>query len=255
MSNERPPLLELRGAGRRWGERSALSDLSLSIPPGQSVALVGPSGSGKTTLLRLLAGALAASEGGVTVSGQDMRSLRHRELQRYRARCGIVPQSQALIRQLSVHHNVAAGLLAERPWYRVAASLLVRTDALRVRVALEQVGLRDRQWDDVSTLSFGQQQRVAVARALVRDPLVLLADEPTASLDPVTARAVADLLAAQARRRGATLVVSTHQPDRMIERVDRVIGLRDGRIALDSATHDLASGDLDAFYDGAGGRQ
>jgi phosphonate transport system ATP-binding protein len=254
VANDSPPVLELRDAGRRWGDRSALSGLSLSIPAGQRVALVGPSGSGKTTLLRLLAGALTASEGSVSIGGRDLCSLRHRELKRYRARCGIVPQSQALVRQLSVHHNVAAGLLADKVWYRVAASLLVRTDTSRVRAALAQVGLQDRQWDDVSILSSGQQQRVAVARALIRDPVVLLADEPTASLDPVTAGTVADLLAGQACRRGATLIVSTHQPDRMIERVDRVIGLRGGRVALDAATRDLASRDLDAFYDGEPGK-
>ncbi len=252
---EAAPVLELRVAGRRWGERTALTELSLSIPAGQCVALVGPSGSGKTTLLRLLAGALVASEGVVLAGGRDLRQHGHRALQRHRARCGIVPQGQALVRQLSVHHNVLAGLLAEWPWYRVAASLLVGTDSRRVHRVLDHVGIGDRQWEPVSVLSGGQQQRVAVARALVRDPSLLLADEPTASLDPATALAITRLLVGQARRRGATLVLSTHHLSQVIDHVDRVIGLREGRVVLDASTTDLGDGALDALYNGGGERE
>jgi len=248
------PVLELHAAGRRFGARTALQALSLSIPAGQCVALVGPSGSGKTTLLRMLAGALVASEGVVRAGGQDLRRQGHRALQRHRARCGIVPQGQALVRQLSVHHNVLAGLLAGWPWYRVAASLLLRTDAARVRGVLDQLGIGDRQWEPVSVLSGGQQQRVAVARALVRDPALLLADEPTASLDPATAAAITRLLVGQARRRGATLVLSTHHPGQVIDSVDRVVGLRRGRVVLDAPTRDLDEGTLGALYDGVGER-
>ena len=247
---EAAPALELRDAGRRWGARRALEGLSLSIPGGQCVALVGPSGSGKTTLLRMLSGALAASQGAVMAGGVDLHRLGHRALQRYRAGCGIVPQSQALVRQLSVHQNVVAGLLAEWPWYRVAASLLARSEEERVRGVLEQVGIGDRQWDSVSLLSGGQQQRVAVARALVRDPVLILADEPTASLDPTIAQSITSLLAGQARRRGATLVVSTHHLGQLIDCVDRVIGLREGRAVLDVPVEDLSADALDALYDG-----
>ncbi len=245
-----PPVLELRSAGRQWGALPALYDLSLSIPAGQCVALVGPSGSGKTTLLRLLAGTLVASEGAVLAANQDLRGLGHRGLQEHRKRCGIVPQSQSLVRQLSVHHNVIAGLLAEWPWYRAAASLVVRTHAKLVRDVLEQVGIGDRQWEPVSVLSGGQQQRVAVARALVRDPLLILADEPTASLDPATAVAINDLLVAQARRRGATLVISTHHLSQVSDHVDRIIGLREGRVVLDASTSELSDDALDVLYNG-----
>lgn len=210
--------------------------------------MVGASGSGKTTLIKLLAGALVATDGVVEAGGQDLHQLGTRALQRYRARCGIVPQSQALVRQLSVHHNVLAGLLAEWPWYRIAGSLVLRTLAQRVREVLDQVGIGDRQWEPVSVLSGGQQQRVAVARALIRDPLLLLADEPTASLDPTTALEICDLVVGQARRRGATLVFSTHHLGHVIDHVDRVIGLRDGRVVLDKSTVDFDPGVLDALY-------
>ena len=247
---ESPPILELREAGRDWGSRSALRGLSLRIPAGECVAVVGPSGSGKTTLLRLLAGALAASEGEVLVGERDLCSLGHRDLQRYRARCGIVPQSQALVRPLSVHRNVLAGLLPEWPWYRVVASLLVRSEVERVRAVLDGVGIGDRQWDPVSILSGGQQQRVAVARALMREPLLLLADEPTASLDPTTAVEIMELLVGLARERGATLVISTHHLSQVVDHVDRVIGLRRGRIVLDAPRHDLSDEALDGLYSG-----
>jgi len=228
-----------------------LSEISLSIPPGQCVALVGPSGSGKTTLLRLLAGSLVASKGRVLAENRDLHEFGHRALQQFRARCGIVPQSQALIRQLSVHHNVLAGLLAEWPWYRVAGSLLVRTASRRVRSVLDQVGIvgiGDRQWEPISVLSGGQQQRVAIARALIRAPSVLLADEPTASLDPTTALEIGDLVVGQARKRGATLVFSTHHLNHVIDHVDRVIGLREGRVVLDQPVHNFDAGNLDALY-------
>ena len=244
------PFLELRSASRRFGARTALRDVSLSIPAGQHVALVGPSGSGKTTLLRLLAGSLATSGGEVRAGDRDLRRLSHGALRRHRARCGIVPQNQTLVRQLSVHHNVTAGLLAEWPWYRIAASLLFRTDVTRVGQVLTQVGIADRQWEPVSALSGGQQQRIAVARALIRDPLVLLADEPTASLDPATARDIADVLVAQARKRAATLVIGTHHLSQVSHHVDRILGLRDGRIVLDAPADDVDAAALDALYEG-----
>jgi phosphonate transport system ATP-binding protein len=242
------PILELRDAGRNWGDRSALRELSLRIPAGERVALVGPSGSGKTTLLRMLAGSLAASRGQVLAGGFDLCDMGQGDLQRHRAHCGIVPQGQALVRPLSVHRNVLAGLLPDWPWYRVLESLLRRVEVERVAFALDQVGIGDRQWDPVSILSGGQQQRVAVARALVREPLLLLADEPTASLDPKTAVEIMELLVGLARDRAATLVISTHHLSQVVDHVDRVIGLRRGRVVLDAPRRDLSDDALDGLY-------
>lgn len=240
----------MQDAGRQWGNRVALRGVSLTIPPGQCIALVGPSGSGKTTLLRLLAGALAATEGEVRAGDRDLCSMGHRELQEYRAHLGIVPQSQALVRQLSVHHNVLAGLLAEWPWYRVAASMIVRTESDRVRQVLDPLGIGDRQWDSVSVLSGGQQQRVAVARALIRKPLVILADEPTASLDPATALGITNTLVKQARDHDATLVISTHHLSQVAHHVDRIIGLRHGQVVIDAPRNELSNDALDGLYNG-----
>lgn len=242
------PRIELVEVSRAWGPHTALDRVSLVIEPGERVALVGPSGAGKTTLLRLVAGALRPSAGRVVVDGRDLDSLGTRALAAHRSRCGIVEQSQLLVRQLPVHHNVLAGLVSLWPWYRIAWSLIARTDQERVRAALAEVGLASRQWDGVAELSGGQQQRVAVARALIRRPDVVLADEPTASLDPATADEIASLLLAHSAARGATLLLSTHHLSQVHRRVDRIVGLKAGRVVLDAPPEDVQATSLAALY-------
>ena len=193
-----------------------LDGFSMHAAPGELVALLGPSGSGKTTLLSILSGMIAASSGRVMVNNIDVLGLRGADLERYRrSTIGIVFQGFNLIPSLSARENVAAPLLVAGANRRQA---LARADQL-----LDEVGMADRGDHRPIHLSGGQQQRVAVARGLVGDPIVLLADEPTANLDHISAEAVVDLLR-RLRERGRTIVISTHD-DRLLPAVDQVVNM------------------------------
>jgi phosphonate transport system ATP-binding protein len=244
------PQVELAAVSRRWGAQVALADLSLTIAPGTRVAVVGPSGSGKTTLLRLVMGALLPSAGQVRIDDVDLARAAPKILRRHRRRCGLIDQGSLLIPQITVHGNVVAGLVPDWPWHRILASVVWSLERERVGALLAEVGLADRQWDRARTLSGGQQQRVAIARALASEPGILLADEPTAALDPTTSAEVVQLLVAEARARQATLIVCTHRIAEVKDHMDRVIGLRAGRLAFDLPPTELGENHLDALYEG-----
>jgi len=191
-----------------------LDGFTMHAPPGQLVALLGPSGSGKTTLLSMLSGMIEAHSGSVVVDGIDVLALKGKALEQYRRNTiGIVFQGFNLIPSLTARENVAAPLLIAGTKRKVA---LARADAL-----LDEVGLADRGHHKPLHLSGGQQQRVAVARGIVGDPLVLLADEPTANLDHISAEAVVELLR-RLRDRGRTIIISTHD-DRLLPAMDQVV--------------------------------
>ena len=248
------PRFVLRKVARRWGPRHALSDVDLTIAPGERIALIGPSGSGKTTLLRLLMAALSPSSGSVTASGIDISRMSPAQIRTHRQRCGLVDQAAHMIPRLSVHDNVIAGRVATWPWWKTLASMIRSFDQAPVRSLLAAVGLADRQWDRADELSGGQMQRVAIARALAANQRVLLADEPTAALDPVTSAEVIALLARETRRRDATLVVSTHRVNQVCDQVDRIIALRDGRVAFDGPTATIDDAAIDGLYEGSNER-
>ncbi|BDG62433.1 cell division ATP-binding protein FtsE [Caldinitratiruptor microaerophilus] len=203
----------------------ALDGVDLDVAPGELVFLTGRSGAGKTTLLRLLLGAAVPAAGSLTVLGVDMTRAAPEDVQRVRRRIGMVFQEFRLFRGRSAYDNVAIAL-------RVAG---VGGAELRRRTleALAAVGLADLAGRRVETLSWGQQQRVAVARALVRRPALVLADEPTGNLDAETAGAVVDLLAA-ARQAGATVLVATHDRGAIERAGGRIVQLEGGRIVADT---------------------
>jgi putative ABC transport system ATP-binding protein len=221
------PLYEVREATRVFSKGRllvrALDAVSLTSEPAELVALEGPSGSGKTTLLQLL-GALDRPTGGVVLfEGRDLGALPDRELARLRLDAfGFVFQQFNLIPTLTALENVEAGL---------APTGLPRSELRRrSEVLLEEVGLSDRAAHLPAQLSGGEQQRAAIARALVVEPRVILADEPTGNLDSKTGADVIDLLAGLAARRGTTVVVATHDAS-LAERAPRRIAMRDGRLA------------------------
>lgn len=224
--NEIPPALEARALvkGYRDGARriEVLRGLDLVVAPGSSLAVLGASGSGKSTLLHLLGGLDRPDGGGVAVEGRDLARLGVRERLHFRnRRLGFVYQFHHLIAELSAGDNVALPLvLGGRSW---------RSARGEAAALLGRVGLGARLHNRPSTLSGGERQRVAVARALVARPALVLADEPTGNLDPATGGEVVQLLCELPRAEGAALVVATH--DAHLARVlDRRLVLREGRL-------------------------
>lgn len=217
----------LRREYRAGAERvAALADVSLDLAPGEFAVLAGPSGSGKTTLLNLLGLLDTPDAGTVSLEGRDVAGLGERGRARLRReRIGFVFQSHQLIPVLTAEENVAFPL-----WLRG----LAETECVsRARAALASVGLEGLERRRPEGLSGGQRQRVAVARALVGEPAVVLADEPTASLDGESALRLVDLLSTLNRERGVAFLLSSHDP-RVVERSRRRIDLGDGRIRSDT---------------------
>ena len=202
------------------GPVEILRDVSLAIEPGEAVALIGPSGSGKSSLLMVLGGLERPTAGRVAVAGQELGGLDENALARLRRRSiGIVFQSFHLLPTMTALENVAVPLeLAGR-----------RNAAEAAREALGRVGLAHRTGHYPGQLSGGEQQRVAIARALIADPPLLLADEPTGNLDGATGRIVIDCLFEEQARRGAALLLITHDPE-LASRCDRQVHLDDGRL-------------------------
>ncbi len=198
------------------------------------MAIVGPSGAGKSTLLGLLNGAVQPTAGRVEVLGRDLSTLRGRDLRSLRRRVGTISQQFDLVGPLQVVHNVNAGHLASWSLVASAGSLLRPRRVAEARAALQRVGVADKLRERTDQLSGGEQQRVALARVLVQDPVAILADEPIASLDPERGREVMDLLRDLAVERAKTLVVSLHAFGYALTHCDRVIGLRAGRMVLDA---------------------
>lgn len=219
-----PPPLSFVNVTFRRDARTILDDVSLSVHPGETVALLGPSGAGKTTLFRLALGFLTPDEGEVWVAGTEISGLGERELARVRANVGIVFQDGALFTSMTVADNVAFGL---------ADSGLSEADqAERVRRTLAAVGMEEFAERMPDELSGGQAQRVAVARAIVAEPRVMLYDEPTQGLDPRRALDVVEQIRRLSRGGVASLIV-THQLEYARHYADRVALLEDGRIRYD----------------------
>jgi len=224
------PAIEAIGVAKSFERKQVLNGASLSIRPGELVALVGPSGAGKSTLFRCISGLTAPDAGEVRVLGTPLTGLGARDLARVRRRIGVVFQQYNLVRRLSALDNVLAGRLADAAAWRVALWRFSRSDRLLAAAALDRVGLLDYAHRRASTLSGGQQQRVAIARALAQESSVILADEPVASLDPENAEVILTLLKQLAAEKGLAVCCTLHQHALAKRFCDRILELRDGRI-------------------------
>ena len=218
------------------------------VASGERVALVGASGAGKSTLLAVANGSVLPTAGSVRVLGTELGA---RPPRRLRARVGTVHQSLELVGRLRVVHDVNAGRLAEWSAARAAWSLVRPQGLPEVLAALERVGLADRAFERTERLSGGQQQRVAIARLLVQQPDLVLADEPASALDPVLADRALTLLGELALARGGALVAALHDPGLVRRHCDRVVGLADGRVVLDRPVAALSAADLAGLYGAA----
>lgn len=211
----------------------ALKDVSFEAPKGQFVAVIGLSGSGKSTLLRCINRLIDPSAGQIVFNGQDITAANEDELRRIRRQIGMVFQHFNLVHRSSVLTNVLAGRLG---YTNPAWSLLNRFPAADIEKAmrqLERVGIADKAHFRADELSGGQQQRVGIARALMQDPKIILADEPVASLDPVLAHSIMQYLEKINKEDGVTVLCSLHFLDLVHRYADRVIALNQGNLVFD----------------------
>jgi putative ABC transport system ATP-binding protein len=221
------PVLEAQSVTKSYEVDSniikAVDDVSIQVCPGEFVALVGPSGSGKTTMLALLAGLLGPSDGSIMIGGQNLSDMNESRRTRFRReKVGFTFQDNNLVPYLTVKENVELMLKLN--------GRLNRQSKKHAEELLEQLGLGDRLKNLPSQLSGGQQQRVAIARALVHRPSIVLADEPTASLDTQRALQVVETFANQIHAQNLAGIMVTHDL-RMCQFVDKVIQMRDGKVA------------------------
>ncbi|MFE5813326.1 phosphonate ABC transporter ATP-binding protein [Streptomyces sp. NPDC056479] len=247
------PVVRFEGVSKHFdSEVRALDDVSLTVRAGEMVVLLGLSGSGKSTLLRHVDGLQQATSGTVTVLGTDVGRARGTQLRRLRRRIGFVFQQFHLVGSLTVLENVCTGALGRLRGPRLGLLTYpqsVRREALR---HLERVGLLDQAFQRADTLSGGQQQRVAVARALTQRPEILLADEPVASLDPESSAQIMRLIKEIGEEERLTVLCSLHQVDLALSWGHRIVGLRAGRVLMDSAVSGLTRDEVMSVYAGPG---
>lgn len=230
-----------------------LDNVNLDIEEGQITVLLGLSGSGKSTLLRHLNGLHMPTTGEVVVLGQNLSKLSSSKMRRIRKDIGVIFQHFNLIGPMSVLENVCTGYLGSLRGPRLSLMMYPKSVRAEALEKLDRVGLADRAFQRADTLSGGQQQRVAIARALMQHPKVLLADEPVASLDPVSSKEVMELLAQITNEDGLTVVCSLHQVQLAVDFADRIVGLHSGRIVLDQDTSTMTVEDANAIYSAVAG--
>ena len=227
---------------KTYGARKALDGVSLAVSRGEMVALIGPSGSGKSTLLRSLTGLIGIDEGGRIEAGglvvQD-RGRRTDKVRKVRARTGFIFQQFNLVGRLSLFSNVMVGALGRLPGWRGVLAAWPGKDKALAMQALARVGVAEYAGQRANTLSGGQQQRGAIARALVQGAEAILADEPVASLDPVSARKVMATLADLNTKDGMTVIVTLHHVEYALRYCRRVVALKAGKVVYDGPTSGL----------------
>lgn len=237
--------LELHQISKRYGPLQALEPLNLKILEGERVALIGPSGAGKSTLLGLLSGSIKPDTGTYSLCGASIEKLSSSQ----RAQSvGLVRQRFDLVGPLKTVHNVLAGNLGQWSTLKSLLSLIHPQDVRAARQALKAVGIEDKLYEKTQLLSGGEQQRVALARLLVQNPKVILADEPVASLDPARADQVMDLLVNRVASDTHTLVASLHSVELAQKYFNRIIGLREGKVWIDKPAKSLTEAELRTLY-------
>jgi phosphonate transport system ATP-binding protein len=226
----------------------AVDGIDLAVAPGEFVVIIGRSGSGKTTFLRALNRLVEPTAGTVRVAGQSVTGAGPAELRAARRRIGMVFQQFNLVRRASVLDNVLAGRLGYVPPLPSVLGRFPTADRELALACLAQVGLAHLAARRADTLSGGEQQRVAIARALAQAPSVILADEPTASLDPALTADIMGILKAINVERGLTLVVSQHQLETALAYATRIVGFKAGRVAFDGPPAAVTSAVAEAIY-------
>jgi phosphonate transport system ATP-binding protein len=255
-------ILEIKDLHKAYGDKTqVLRGINFQIEQGEFVCIIGLSGAGKSTLLRCVNRLIEASSGailvpralsGISADGAqvDVLRLNAEELRLLRRKVGMVFQQFNIVKRLSVIENVLSGGLGYQPGLRSVLRIFSREEKRQALTNLDRVGLLDHAYKRADQLSGGEQQRVAIARTLMQQPAIILADEPVASLDPRLSRVVLDILKRVCREDAITALVSLHALELTREYADRIIGLKQGQIFFDGRPRDLTDAIVDSVYHG-----
>ncbi|MDO1605724.1 phosphonate ABC transporter ATP-binding protein [Lactobacillus sp. YT155] len=227
-----------------------LKDVNLTVDPGEFVVIVGLSGAGKSTLLRSINQLQTISEGDVLIDGQSIVKARGKSLRELRRSIGMIFQNFNLVKQSSVQRNVLSGRVGYYSTFKSVFGLFSKEDKQNAVDALKRVSLAEKIYTRADQLSGGQQQRVAIARTLIQNPKIILADEPIASLDPLTTKLVLDDLKSINEELGITVMVNLHSKELAKKYATRIIGLRAGELIYDKKINEVSEVDLDQIYNG-----
>ena len=226
----------------------ALKNINLEIQQGEFVAIIGLSGAGKSTLLRTVNRMHDITDGVLTVKGQEVNNLKGKELRKFRRGIGMVFQSFNLVTRTSVVKNVLTSRVPDMPLWKSIIGLYSKEDKVIALEALDKVGILDKAYVRADQLSGGQQQRVALARTLAQNPEIILADEPVAALDPITAKQVMDDFKKINKELNMSVLINIHHVDLALKYADRVIGIKAGEIVYDGPSTEVDSEVLKQIY-------
>lgn len=247
--------LKLTNVSRHFGATKAVDEVSLSIEAGQFVGVIGRSGAGKSTMLRLINRLIDPTHGEISFGDRKVSQLKGRALREWRRDCAMIFQQFNLVDRLDVLTNVLIGRVAEHGFFSSMAMRFTDAERTMALQALDRLSLVPQALQRAGTLSGGQQQRVAIAKALVQQPKIMLADEPIASLDPANATLVMDGLRAINKEDGLTVLVNLHTLDTAREYCDRIIAMRDGRVFFDGVAAQLTDDVIRDIYGTEGLRE
>jgi len=228
----------------------ALRDINLSIEQGEFVAIIGLSGAGKSTLIRSINRMHEISSGSLLVNDVDVSTLKGKGLRRFRRGIGMIFQSFNLVTRTTVIKNVLTAMVPELSLWRAVLGIFPKKNWITALEALDQVGILDKAYSRVDQLSGGQQQRVALARTLAQNPQIILADEPVASLDPITAKQVMSDFKKINKEMKITVLINIHHVELALQYADRIIGINSGEIVFDGRTESVTNEVLDEIYGG-----
>ncbi|MDO4926190.1 MAG: phosphonate ABC transporter ATP-binding protein [Turicibacter sp.] len=226
----------------------ALKNINLEIEQGEFVAIIGLSGAGKSTLLRTINRMHDISEGDLIVNGENVAALKGKSLRKFRRHIGMVFQSFNLVTRTTVINNVLTSRVPDMPLWKSSIGLFSKEDKIIALEALDKVGILDKAYIRADQLSGGQQQRVALARTLAQKPQIILADEPVAALDPITAKQVMDDFKRINEEMNISVLINIHHVDLALKYATRVIGIKAGEIVYDGPSSEVNSEILKQIY-------
>lgn len=241
-------MLRVSNLHKSYGEETALSDVSFEVAGNEIVAIIGPSGAGKSTLVACVNRLVEPTSGTISLDGTEITSLSGSALRETRRDIGMVFQEYNLVERLTVMENVLSGRLGYVSTWSAFRRKFPVEDLEAARETLDRVGLGDHERDRADELSGGQRQRVGIARAVIQRPKLLLADEPTSSLDPETSHEVMRLLTEIADTEDIPILINIHEVELALAYADRVIGLHQGEIVFDGTPERLGEEDRDRIY-------